>query len=387
MKVKCERLNDQGSGVCYYGGKVVFVPELLPGEEANIMLIKEKKNYMEGKVVEYLSYSKDRINPLCPYLNCGCQVKSLSYDKQLIYKQEKVKNILKKFSGLTGVVSDIIKCDNINFYRNKITLKVNKKVGYYKNKTNNFLPINSCAIASEKANEIIKVLNILDLSKVNEIVIKTFNETMIIIDGTLDYTKLKKYADSIYMNNHLVYGMEYIETKLFDLTFKISKNSFFQVNTSMIETLYKTAIDLVKNENTVLDLFCGTGTISLILSKYFKKVIGIELNEEAVKCANINKKINNINNVEFICGDANKVCKNLKADVVFVDPPRSGLSKDGINNILNINPNSIVYISCDPITLSRDLNVLKEKYNVVKVIPVDLFPNTYHIENIAFLKK
>ena len=144
---------------------------------------------------------------------------------------------MKKFSNLTNVVEQIIPSKEINFYRNKVTLKVNKQVGYYKNKTNSFMPISSCALASTTANNIIKVLNTLDLSKIKEITIKTFNETMIIIDGILDYKKLENYADSIYMNEKLVYGNKYITTNIFDLIFKISKDAFFQVNTSMIETL------------------------------------------------------------------------------------------------------------------------------------------------------
>ncbi len=387
MQVKCERLNDQGSGVCYIDGKVVFVPELLPSEEAIIQITKEKKNFMEGKIIKYLKYSEDRINPICPYLNCGCPIKSLDYSKQLIYKQDKVKNIMRKFGTFEEAVCDIIPSKCVNFYRNKITLNVNKKVGYFKNKTNDFLSIESCAISDVRANEIIKVLNNLDLSNVKKIIIKTFDNVMIIIDGTLDYSRLKDYADSIYMDGVLVYGNKYVITSLFGLTFKISKDAFFQINTSMIETLYKTAIDLVENKNTALDLFCGTGTISLILSKHFKKIVGIEINKEAVECANINKRLNNIDNVKFLCGDANKLCNDLEADVVFVDPPRKGLSGDGISNILKISPSSIVYISCDPITLVRDLKLLSSEYDVIKIIPVDLFPNTYHVECVSVLHR
>lgn len=387
MKLICERLNDQGFGISYINGKIIFVPEFIPGDEAEVEILLEKKKYMEGKVLKYIKYSPDRIEPFCKYLNCGCSIKSLDYEKQLQYKEEKVKNIIKKFCGLSDVVEEIIPSKKITGYRNKITLKVRKKVGYYKNKSNDFIEICSCLLADGKINKIIKLLNTLDLSKVNEITIKNFNQTMIIVDGILDYEKLKDYANSIYMNGKIVYGDEYITTNICGLNFKISKDAFFQVNTSMIERLYKTAIEQIKGKKTALDLFCGTGTISLILSKYFQKVIGIEINKEAVECADENKKLNNIENVEFICGDANKLCEKISADVVFVDPPRCGLSKAGIDNILSINPDSIVYISCNPITLARDLNLLKEKYNINKVIPIDLFPNTYHVESVCVLQK
>lgn len=386
-KVKCERLNDQGRGIGYINNKIIFVSELFPGDEALVQITKEKKNFMEGKVIKYLNLSKDRIEPICPYLNCGCILKSLNYQKQLEYKENKIKNIIKKFSGLENVVTTIIPSIKINYYRNKITLKVKGKIGYFKNQTNDFLAIEGCALADTRINEIIKVLNNLDLKNVKEVTIKAFDEVMIIINGTLDYSKLKDYVSSIYINGKLVYGNKYITTTISELTFKISKDAFFQVNSSMVETLYKEAIKLVTNKEKVLDLFCGTGTISLILSKYFKKVIGVEINKEAVDCAEENKKINNINNVEFICGDANEVCKDLNADTLFVDPPRAGLSKEGIQNILKVNPKEIIYISCNPITLARDLNALKEKYTVEKIIPVDLFPNTYHVECVSVLSR
>ena len=386
-KVKCERLNDQGKGIGYIDQKIIFVPEFLPGDEAYIQITKDKKNYMEGKIIKYLSYSKDRIKPVCPYFNCGCALKDLNYEKQLIFKEEKVKNIIKKFSKLENVVTDIIPSKQIYNYRNKVTLKVKNKVGYYSAGTNNFLAISACALMHPKINEIIKVLNTLDLSKVKEITIKVFAEVMIIIDGYLDISKLKEYADSIYVSESLVYGNKFIKAKINDLTFLVGKDAFFQVNTSMISTLYNVAISLASKKGTALDLFCGTGTISLLLSKYFDKVIGVDINEEAVTCALKNKENNKINNVKFLCGDANTLCQNLKADVIFVDPPRSGLAKTGIKNILDIKPKEIIYISCNPITLARDLNVLKEKYTVEKIIPVDNFPNTYHVESITLLKE
>jgi len=369
-EVKCLRLDDKGRGIVKINDKITFIPNLLPDEEAIVKLIINKKKYAEGKVIKLTKESKDRVLPQCPYHNCGCHLKHLDYKKQIEYKQNKIKE------------------NSINHYRNKITLKVNKKVGYFSNHTNDFIPINRCELASEKVNNLINILNKEDLSQVTEITIKDFNELMIIIKGTMDITNIKKYAGTIYINDELIKGEKYIDTTLKDLTFKISKDSFFQVNKKMTETLYNIAIDYLGKDKTktVLDLYCGTGTISLLLSKYFKKVIGIEINKEAIKCANINKEINNINNVEFICGDASKEIKKLKADKIIVDPPRSGLTKEGIQDILKIKPETLVYISCDPITLARDLKILNEKYNIIEVTPVEMFPNTYHIENVVLLK-
>jgi len=388
-EVKCLRLDDKGRGIVKINNKITFVNNLLPEEVGIVKIINNKKNYAEGKLLKLIKESKDRVTPKCPYQNCGCHLKHLDYKKQLEYKQNKEKEILKKFGNLSPKINNIVYDNSINHYRNKITLKVNNKVGYYTNESHEFLAITRCELVSDKVNELISILNNKDLSNVTQITIKEFKELMIIIKGTMDIANIKNYVDTIYMNDELVQGKPYIETKLKDLTFKISKDSFFQVNKTMTEKLYDIAINyLGKDKNkSVLDLYCGTGTISLLLSQYFKKVIGIEMNKEAIKCANENKKINHIDNVEFICGDASKEIKKLKADKIIVDPPRSGLTKEGINDILKINPETIVYISCDPITLSRDLKILKESYNIEEITPVEMFPNTYHIENVVLLKR
>lgn len=387
-EVKCLRLDDKGRGIVKINDKITFISNLLPDEEAIVKLVTNKKKFAQGVVLKHIKESKYRINPKCPYHNCGCHLKHLDYKKQLEYKQNKVKEILKKFGKINPKINNIVYDNSINHYRNKITLKANKKVGYYINNTTDFIGINRCELVSEKVNKLIDILNKEDLSKVTEITIKDFDKLMIIIKGTMDITNIKKIVDTIYINDELVKGDKYIQTTLKDLTFNISKDSFFQVNKTMTEKLYDIAINYLEKDKdkTVIDLYCGTGTISLLLSKYFKKVIGIEINKEAIKCANENKKINNIENVEFICGDASKEIKKLKADKIIVDPPRSGLTKEGINDILKIHPETLVYISCDPITLARDLQILSEKYNIIEVTPVEMFPNTYHIENVALLK-
>lgn len=388
-EVKCLRLDDKGRGIVKINDKITFIPNLLPNEEAIVKIITNKKRYAEGKLLKLIKESDDRVKPKCTYQNCGCHLNHLNYQKQLEYKQNKVKEILKKFGNINPKINDIVYDNSINHYRNKITLKVNNKVGYFSNHTNDFIPINRCELVSEKVNNLIEVLNKEDLSNVKEITIKDFNELMVIIKGNMDITNIEQYVDTIYINEKLIKGEKYTQTTLKNLTFKISKDSFFQVNKNMTEKLYEIAINYLEKdkEKTVLDLYCGTGTISLFLSKYFKKVIGIEINKEAVKCANINKELNKINNVEFICGDASKEIKKLKADKIIVDPPRSGLTKEGISDILKINPETLVYISCDPITLARDLKILNEKYNILEVTPVEMFPNTFHIENVVKLKR
>ena len=304
--VKCDRLDHFGRGVCYIDGKICFVSNLLPSEEAYIKIIKSKKNYSIGKVLSVIKESDYRIKPACPYLNCGCALKHLDYRKQLDFKEEKVKDILQRYAGIKPKINKIIANNNINGYRNKITLKVNGKLGYFENESNNIIPISSCALVSLRVNELIKVLNDMDLSKVKEIVIKDFDEIMIIIKGSLDIKPLTKLTSSIYLNDQLVYGKEYLETKIDDLFFCVSKNSFFQVNSSLISILYKVIEKYCKGSKKIIDLYCGTGTISLLLGKKALEVVGVEINKEATLFANKNKELNNVSNVNFICGDAAK---------------------------------------------------------------------------------
>ena len=386
--VKCERLDHFGRGLGYVSGKIIFVPDLLPNEEALVKIVLDKKKYMVGEVVQLIKKSGNRIIPKCGYDKCGCALKSLNYFKTLEFKKEKVTDILKRYGEIEGVVKEIIPSGNIYAYRNKITLKVKDgKIGYFKNGTNDLIEISRCEIASEKSNEIINILKGSDLSEVREVIIKDFGEIMLIIKGDMDIEVLKPLVSSIYINDNLVYGKENIIANLDDFQFYVSKDSFFQVNMDVALKLYNKVLEYLDNSSgkSVLDLYCGTGTISLFLSKHFDKVIGIEINEEAVKCAFLNKDLNNISNVRFICGDVSKEIHHLKADNIVVDPPRSGLTNEGINDILKINPERLVYVSCDPMTLARDLKLLGAKYEVKEVTLFDMFPWTYHVESVCLL--
>lgn len=390
MEVKCEKLDHFGRGLGFVDNKIVFIPNLLPGEKALIKITKEKKKYMTGEVIKYILKSEDRTKQKCPYLNCGCPLMNLNYEKTLEFKLNKVKEIFKKYHLDENLIKKILSSKNIYNYRNKITLKVkNGKLGYFKNETNELIPIKKCLIASLKTNEIIKTLSECDLSLVKEIIIKDFDETMISIKGKMNITKLKPLVNSIYMNDKLVYGNNLITTNLDKYKFYISKDSFFQVNNDVALKLYNQVLNYLGKGEEVLDLYSGTGTISLFISSHFKKVIGIEINKEAVKCALLNKKLNKIDNVDFICGDVSKQISNLKADKIVVDPPRSGLTKNGISDILKINPKIIVYVSCDPMTLVRDIDLLSKQYKLKEVTLFDMFPWSYHVESVCLftLKK
>ncbi len=386
--VKCEKLDHFGRGLSHILGKIIFVPNLLPNEEALVKIVLDKKKYMVGEIIKLVKKSDDRIVPKCSYENCGCAIKCLNYPKTLEFKKDKVTEILKRYGNLENVIKEIVPSDNIYGYRNKITLKVKGgKIGYFKNGTNELIEIKRCEISSEKSNKIIEVLKKCDLSKVCEVIIKDFGEVMIIIKGDMDIEVLKPLTTSIYMNDRLVYGNENIIAQLGDFKFYVSKDSFFQVNTEVALKLYNKVLEYLDNSSgkSILDLYSGTGTISLFLSKHFNEVTAIEINEEAVRCAFLNKELNKISNVKFICGDVSKEIHNLSVDNIVVDPPRSGLTIDGINDILKINPERLIYVSCDSMTLARDLKMLGENYEVKEVTLFDMFPWTYHVENVCLL--
>lgn len=385
--VKITGLDHLGRGIGRIDGKIIFVKNAYTDEEVIVKVTKEKKKFLEGEVISFEKKSPLRIDPKCSILNCGCALKHIPYEKQLIFKQDKIKNIIERFTGLKDVVKDIIPSDDVYNYRNKVTLKVNEKLAYSENDSHNLICIDRCELLDEKINKAINEINKIDLKGVSEVMIRAFDETMICFKGNVNYESLKD-TSSIYINEKLVFGKEKISAKLGDFTFLVSDKAFFQVNTKMAFKLYKKVEEIITKDKTktLLDLYCGTGTIGIFLSNHFKKVIGIEINEKAVMDAKENAKINDIENCEFYVGNLDYGLKE-KADIIVVDPPRKGLSEKTIKDTLNINPEEIIYVSCDPMTLARDINSLKENYIVEEIIPLDLFPHTYHVESITKLKR
>ncbi|MGE5455864.1 MAG: 23S rRNA (uracil(1939)-C(5))-methyltransferase RlmD [Ignavibacteriales bacterium] len=396
MKVTINNLDHQGRGIGKIDNKIIFIPNTLVDEVVDVDILKQKSKFLEGKVIDYIKQSEHRINPICPYFNnCGgCDLLHLKYEKQCEFKEDKVKNIINKYTRLDNVVRTIIPSENIYYYRNKVTFQVYKKVGFYKEKSYVVVPIEKCYITNEKINNIIPYLNKLDLSKVDKIVVRCSNKIMVVfycedIDREDVLYRLSDYVDTIIINDEVIYGDGYITEKLGNLTFKISANSFFQVNTKQTINLYQKVLrycDLSGNEK-VLDLYCGTGTIGLYISDYCKEVLGIDNVSEAIDDANENKKLNNKNNIKFLLGDSKDKISDIyfKPDIVIVDPPRVGLNKSVIESIIELKPSKVIYVSCDPMTLARDLNIFKENYNIVDITPVDMFPQTYHVESVTLL--
>ena len=385
------KLDHQGRGIGKINNKIIFIKNALPKELVEVKIEKDKKNYLKGIVTNYIKKSEKRIKPKCPYYEqCGgCNLMHINYQDQIEYKQEKIENIIHKYVDKFIKVNKIIPCEKIYNYRNKITFHVNNKIGLYEDNTNNIIEIDKCLLADNKINKILKELKTLKLNK-DEITIRSsYNDSLIYYKNKDNIINVS--CNNIINNNTIIKGNNYIIEKLKDFKFIISPTSFFQVNTQQTIILYDLIKELAKpNKNDILlDLYCGTGTIGLYLSKESKEILGIEINKEAIIDANKNKALNNIKNAKFIAGDAKEIIKKLKykPDIIIVDPPRSGLYKGMIKDLINFKANKIIYVSCDPITLSRDLQELKEQYIIKEIQPVDLFPNTYHIENIVLLEK
>ncbi|MBP3460810.1 MAG: 23S rRNA (uracil(1939)-C(5))-methyltransferase RlmD [Bacilli bacterium] len=404
MIVKVLKMDHQGRGIAKVNDKAVFIYNALPDEVVDIRVIKENKKIMEAVVLKYIETSKKRINPICPYyLECGgCDLMHINYNDELEYKENKIRQIIEKFTTLPlQAIKPIVGNDNKN-YRNKATFHVDGKIGYYSKKSFKIVDIDNCFIASKEINDILKNLKKINLNNIYEIVIRTskyLKDKMIIlkfnnyINEEEIISKLKNIVDSIiiYQNKEYktIYGKGFINDKIGDYIFKISPDSFFQVNTSQAKVLYDKVLEYLNPtiNDKVLDLYCGTGTIGIYVSKYVKSVKGIEINKYAVIDANYNKKINNVDNISFECLDASKVDKiKDKFDSVIVDPPRSGLDKKTINYLINLKVEKIVYVSCDPVTLARDLEILKDYYDIKEITPVDMFSNTYHVECVCVLK-
>ncbi len=398
-------LENEGKGVCKINGMVVFVPKTLVGEKVRIRITEIKKNFAVGKVVEILKESDKRVKSRCPYYEeCGgCSLRHQTKEENLKFKKGKVQTALKRIGKIDVKVDDCVACFKDDHYRNKVSFKVeDDRIGFYAEGTYQLVDIKQCLLAENKINDCLGAIrNYIkeNKNKIKSITIKHGNaldEVLIdIYSLSSEDAKIINYltgidgVKTIVFNDKVVYGTGYINQISNGLMFLCSSKSFFQVNDVQTEKLYKLVLDDAKlNKNdVVLDLYSGTGTISCIISSHVKKVIGIEIVEDAVLDARKNLKVNGINNVKFICGDAAKEISKIKEkiDVIIVDPPRRGVDRKAISIMKKILPKKIIYISCNPVTMARDLSYLTDLYDVKKVIPVDMFPNTSHVECVGLL--
>ena len=432
----------EGEGIAKINDFTIFIPGAIKGEKVKILIVKLLSSYAFGKILEILKKSENRIEPDCKtYKRCGgCNLRHIKYQETLKLKQNAVQSLVDKTLKNKIKVKETVGMENPYYYRNKVQYPVGidkngkPQIGVFANRSHEIIPIEKCFIQNEKSEEIAKYIfelwNENNYTIYNEetrkgllrhIVIKTGIKTnqymcILVVNGQ-GFDNEKEFASEIAnkykeitsiivnsnmkntnvilgLENRIIFGKGYIEDKLGEYIFKISPLSFYQVNPIQAEKLYNLGIEKanITKDDVVFDLYCGIGTISLFMSKYAKKVYGIEIVEEAIKVAKENSKINNVDNIEFVAGDVEKALSNIIydrkiiPDIVMVDPPRRGLDNTSVNNILKIKSKRLVYISCNPATLARDLAKLEEVYEVKEIIPLDMFPFTSHVECVATLK-
>ena len=388
MIVKIDKLSHDLRGITKIDNKITFIPKTLPEEVVNIRITKQKKKFNEGCLTTIIEESKDRVKYICPYYDIcgGCDTGHILYSKSIMYKKDMVVDIFKRYCDMDVDMDIVYDDDNIYNYRNKITLRVND--GKLALVGESLVNIDYCYLVNDNINKVIGILNGICLDGIDEVIIRGTDEIMVIIKGNIDNDKLiqilKDNVSSIFINGVKVFGNDYVMINVGNYRYAVYPDSFFQVNTKMISRLYDKVLEFAGKGDKLLDLYCGAGTIGIYLANNFNSVRGIEQNESAIKGANLNKGINDIKNISFVCEKASDI-NEIVEDVVVVDPPRSGLDSTTIKRILDSRIERLIYVSCNPITLARDINILKDKYNLVSISLFDMFPNTSHAECVCLL--
>jgi 23S rRNA (uracil1939-C5)-methyltransferase len=445
----------EGKALARIEGKVIFIEGAVPGDIADVLITKNKKDWAEGKAIKINELSSERVTPFCIHFGIcgGCKWQMLPYRKQLEYKEQEVKDVVKRIGKVETVVLPILGSEKTIHYRNKLEFTFSNKkyltqkefeilgenqwpggaLGYHVPKLyDKIIDIKECWLMDDVNNVIRNTLR--EFSEKNNyayydikehkgflrnVIIRncTTGELMVnLFFGnddkekrekicnyllekipsitTLLYTINQKWNDSMEdLDPKFFYGKGYVMEKLGNFNFKISSKSFFQTNTKQAEVLYNVVKDFatLKGTEIVYDLYCGTGSIGIFLSKNAKKIIGVDVIEDAIKDAKENAELNNLQTTAFFSGDVIDICNDDffdlhgKPDLVIVDPPRAGLHNKLVNKLLEISSPKIIYVSCNVATQARDLQLMNEKYFVEKIQPVDMFPHTHHIESVALM--
>ena len=436
IKLEITAMSNDGNGIAHYNDMVVFVVGAVTGDIVIGHIIKSTKKYLVAKIKEIIEPSKIRINSNCPVcVSCGgCSYRNIEYCEELKIKEDNIYNCIKRIGKVNLKPQPIIYGDREN-YRNKAAYPINQNLefGFYADKTHRIIPNKYCIatppifetalniiqdfLKTEKINAYNEITNSGCLRHVVLRYGEVYNELMITLvikdDEIKDKAKLIENLrqglgdclKSVYININTkktnvifgdeiykIFGNDTIKDNILGIDFLISPLSFYQVNRKMTEKLYSKVIEYANSKDEIVyDLYCGAGTISLNLSKFAKKVVGVEIIPDAIKDAKNNAKLNNINNCEFICGDALKISLNIneKPGVIILDPPRKGVEKALLERIATYySPKRIVYVSCDPATQARDIEILTNLGYILKeYTPVNMFPATKHSENVALLIK
>ena len=437
IKGKCVDISSEGKGVIKTVYGVIFVDSLLLGEEAEIEVTYQRKGVAFGKITKLLTKSKHRIIPNCPVSTAcgGCVFQNASYEYELQYKKHKIEETLKRIGHFENIkVNDVLGMDNPHHYRNKIQVPFGKErnhvvYGFYRANTHKIIPVKACDIEDEAAGPILQTIASLmekyRIEPYNEdtrygvirhVLIRTSlstKEVMVVLVSNLDtfpgrnnfvkeLVSLCPNISTVIQNTNkrdtnvilgdrekTLYGKGFITDEILGLKFNISSQSFFQVNPIQVQKLYKLALDYahISNKDIVLDAYAGVCTLGLLAASRAKKVISVEVVPSAVANGRNNARMNDIKNIEIIEADCTEYINNNlpKVDVVIMDPPRKGSTPEFLNAVLKIKPSRIVYVSCEPSTLARDLEYLKDSYSIETVQPVDMFPRSFHCETIVGL--
>ena len=428
----------EGEGVCRADGFVVFVPGMLKGETARVQLLKVKKTYAYGKITELIEPSPERKPSDCAsYPQCGgCRLRHMSYDEELRLKKQLVTDAVERIGGLDVTVADVVPSPGHIHYRNKAQLPVGTEqgepaVGFFAARSHRLVSCENCLIQDERTDAASKAL----VEYMKETGADAYDEkthrglirhlylrygtekTMVCVvtngkklpnpkllcekmrnalgEAVTVVQNINCDKTNVVLRKEMIplFGDGTITDRLCGLEFLISPHSFFQINHAQTEQLYQKALELsgVTERDTVLDLYCGIGTMTLLFAKRAKEVYGIEIVPQAVENARENAKRNGIANAAFFCGDAKEAVVRFEKtpiDVVVIDPPRMGCSPELIETILHIAPKRIVYVSCNPATLARDMKLFSESgYSGKDVYPYDMFPRTSHVESVTMLQQ
>lgn len=442
IELEITGFSSEGSGVGHFEGQAVFVAGAASGDTVSCVIIKAKKNYAIGKIQHILKASKDRIIPDCPaFPRCGgCQYRHISYEAELEIKTQKVRDAFKRIGHLEIIPENAVGADSPERYRNKAQYPVETAngrllTGFYAPFSHRVIDCKNCLLQPAEFSDILKIV----AKWCEKFKIPTYDEktgkgllrhiyirkgfisgeimVCLVINGDRIFkkdelisalTKANSNIKTVLLNHNtedtnvimgktetVIYGKGYIEDVLCGKRFRISPLSFYQVNHAQAQRLYEKAAEFAITPDTrvLLDMYCGAGTIGLTMADRVDRLIGVEIVHEAIEDAKINAQLNGLENARFICGDATQAAKilnaeNIKPDTIILDPPRKGCDGELLETVANMSPERIVYVSCDPATLARDLAILEDKgYKTVSAIPYDLFPRTVHIETVSLLIK
>lgn len=391
MQVHIDRMDHFGNGIGNINGKIIFVKGALTGETVDVTITKDKKSFMEGTINTIIYKSSKRVEPFCKYFGVcgGCSLCHLNYENTLEYKKERVKNILSKYD-IPNI--NVIRNENDLYYRNKIELKiVDGKLGFYEKSTHNLIEIKECKVTKKSINKSFEFVKNMKLKNANVTIRVNYNDEVLIIIDSKEKPVILNPEDykivGLVLNDKCIYGQDNFMDKINNLFFTVSYNSFFQVNNYINSELF----NLIKENivgKTILDLYSGVGTLSIVASKVVDKVYSIEVTQNAVKNALINAKINKCDNINFILGKVEDKIGfiNDKIDTIIVDPARAGLDKKTIEVINKLSPQRIIYVSCDTQSLANNLVDLAN-YEIKKFYILDMFSYTYHIECFCILDR